>query len=117
MWSLKRKWTPIKCPFFLVIGAPGEIRTPDPLVRSQVLYPTELRARCGRAFYQRIRGLVRARPRRKLQAIPRVASVGTETESAGSLPCPVAGARGAVRPARGLWRLLVHVLATRKGRA
>lgn len=26
-------------------GAPGEIRTPDPLVRSQVLYPTELQAR------------------------------------------------------------------------
>ena len=26
-------------------GAPGEIRTPDPLVRSQVLYPTELRVR------------------------------------------------------------------------
>ena len=25
-------------------GAPGEIRTPDPLVRSQILYPTELRA-------------------------------------------------------------------------
>ncbi len=24
-------------------GAPGEIRTPDTLVRSQVLYPTELR--------------------------------------------------------------------------
>lgn len=33
------------------IGAPGEIRTPDLLVRSQTLYPTELRARrhesCG----------------------------------------------------------------------
>ncbi len=28
----------------LVYGAPGAIRTPDPLVRSQVLYPTELRA-------------------------------------------------------------------------
>ncbi len=28
-----------------VYGAPGEIRTPDRLVRSQVLYPTELRAR------------------------------------------------------------------------
>ena len=28
-----------------MIGAPGEIRTPDHLVRSQVLYPTELRAR------------------------------------------------------------------------
>jgi hypothetical protein len=26
-------------------GAPGEIRTPDLLVRSQTLYPTELRAR------------------------------------------------------------------------
>jgi hypothetical protein len=26
------------------IGAPGEIRTPDPLIRSQVLYPAELRA-------------------------------------------------------------------------
>jgi hypothetical protein len=25
-------------------GAPGEIRTPDHLVRSQVLYPAELRA-------------------------------------------------------------------------
>jgi hypothetical protein len=30
--------------FQYVFGAPGEIRTPDPLVRSQVLYPTELRA-------------------------------------------------------------------------
>ena len=28
----------------MVDGAPGEIRTPDPLVRSQVLYPAELRA-------------------------------------------------------------------------
>ena len=27
-----------------LFGAPGAIRTPDPLVRSQVLYPTELRA-------------------------------------------------------------------------
>ena len=27
-------------------GAPGAIRTPDPLVRSQVLYPAELRAHC-----------------------------------------------------------------------
>ena len=24
------------------IGAPGRIRTPDPLIRSQVLYPAEL---------------------------------------------------------------------------
>ena len=31
-----------------IYGAPGEIRTPDHLVRSQVLYPTELRARIGK---------------------------------------------------------------------
>ena len=31
-------------------GAPGRIRTSDPLVRSQVLYPTELRARCASAI-------------------------------------------------------------------
>ena len=33
-------------------GAPGEIRTPYPLVRSQVLYPDELRARRGRNYTQ-----------------------------------------------------------------
>ena len=31
-------------------GAPGRIRTHDPLVRSQVLYPTELRAREAAEF-------------------------------------------------------------------
>src|SRR3989338_5886720 len=31
------------CPLFTVfIGAPRGIRTPDPLIRSQVLYPAEL---------------------------------------------------------------------------
>ena len=29
-------------------GAPGMIRTCDPLIRSQVLYPTELRVHGGR---------------------------------------------------------------------
>ena len=29
------------------VGAPDQIRTDDPLVRSQVLYPTELRALFG----------------------------------------------------------------------
>src|SRR6267143_1975143 len=28
-----------------ISGAPGEIRTPDPLLRRQMLYPAELRAR------------------------------------------------------------------------
>ena len=34
-------------------GAPGEIRTPDLMVRSHALYPTELRARIakGPRFY------------------------------------------------------------------
>ena len=32
-------------------GAPGEIRTPGLLVRSQALYRTELRARKGREYY------------------------------------------------------------------
>jgi hypothetical protein len=39
--------------YFLInlgkVGAPGEIRTPDLLVRSQALYPTELRARTVKA--------------------------------------------------------------------
>ena len=33
-----------------VVGAPGAIRTPDPLVRSQILYPTELRVRVSLRF-------------------------------------------------------------------
>ena len=37
------KWANLK---LLRSGAPGEIRTPDPLLRRQTLYPTELRARC-----------------------------------------------------------------------
>ncbi len=33
-----------------MFGAPGAIRTPDRLVRSQVLYPAELRAHGGRYY-------------------------------------------------------------------
>ena len=36
----------------LYSGALGEIRTPYPLVRSQVLYPDELRARRDRNYTQ-----------------------------------------------------------------
>src|SRR6185369_3146377 len=32
-----------------MFGAPGEIRTPDLMVRSHALYPTELRARAVKA--------------------------------------------------------------------
>src|SRR5689334_4945720 len=31
-------------------GAPGEIRTHDPMLRRHVLYPSELRARVGRSL-------------------------------------------------------------------
>ena len=43
----KRKAAEPKAPPQVVdtIGAPGMIRTCDPLIRSQVLYPTELRVR------------------------------------------------------------------------
>jgi hypothetical protein len=37
--------------FFRESGAPGEIRTPDLLVRSQTLYPAELRAHNVRGIY------------------------------------------------------------------
>ena len=44
----------------LIPGAPGRIRTHDPLVRSQVLYPTELRAHCGTTEFSN--GLLRLLP-------------------------------------------------------
>ena len=43
-----RQWN---CRLFCILaGAPGEIRTPDPQVRSLVLYPAELRARKKRNY-------------------------------------------------------------------
>jgi hypothetical protein len=65
------------------IGAPGEIRTPDPLVRSQVLYPAELRAR-GSKLRAAILSQWISRPRTKI-SLDRTRSypqVGL------SFPCP-----------------------------
>ena len=50
-------------------GAPGEIRTPDHLVRSQVLYPAELRAHQG-AYYRRW-GILR-QPENRTDTFPHV---------------------------------------------
>ena len=36
---------------FFDYGAPGEIRTPDRLVRSQLLYPAELRAHSDQLYW------------------------------------------------------------------
>jgi hypothetical protein len=44
------KKAPSMGPFFISYGAPGEIRTPDLMVRSHALYPTELRARIAKHF-------------------------------------------------------------------
>ncbi len=53
-------------PFYL-FGAPEEIRTPDPLVRSQVLYPAELRAHArhyslNRLFLKELNNIVSIKP-------------------------------------------------------
>ena len=45
---------------FCLYGAPGTIRTCDRLVRSQVLYPAELRALCGGAYSIDLRLFVNA---------------------------------------------------------
>jgi hypothetical protein len=61
-------------------GAPEEIRTPDPQIRSLVLYPAELRARRAVAIaFDRRRqgGLIAGRQRlkRRISAMPAVAAV------------------------------------------
>ena len=45
MMLVRQKAVRWDCLSFRSIGAPGMIRTCDPLIRSQVLYPTELRVR------------------------------------------------------------------------
>ena len=40
--------------FTELIGAPGEIRTPDQVVRSHLLYPAELRVRSGGEVWREI---------------------------------------------------------------
>ena len=42
-----REVKPIRIKLFVMNGAPGTTRTCDPLIRSQVLYPAELRVREG----------------------------------------------------------------------
>ena len=51
MWRMVCSFRP--CIYEFCNGTPGEIRTPDLLVRSQVLYPAELRAQSERALYRK----------------------------------------------------------------
>lgn len=41
----KKRINTLRAFILFLLCAPGEIRTPDHLVRSQILYPAELRAR------------------------------------------------------------------------
>ena len=43
-YSKEKKFSSKNLKTLDISGAPGGIRTPDPLIRSQVLYPTEPRA-------------------------------------------------------------------------
>jgi hypothetical protein len=52
---MKQKGQSLDWPSCLSLrGAPRAIRTPDPLVRSQVLYPAELWAHCKSAALYRL---------------------------------------------------------------
>src|SRR6187551_1612930 len=57
---MKRAYISVDPNFY---GAPEEIRTPDPLVRSQVLYPAELRAHAR--HYTRYRMFLKAKTWRR----------------------------------------------------
>ena len=62
-------------------GAPGGIRTPDLLVRSQTLYPTELRARLSRSNFslpQVIRAYSKLRPCSTPDFLPQVVFCATK---------------------------------------
>ena len=51
-WGIKKLSAFLLKALFLC-GAPGAIRTPDPLIRSQILYPAELRARFNESLYNK----------------------------------------------------------------
>ena len=53
--SIEHKKSPVHRPGFFASGAHGEIRTPDRLVRSQVLYPAELHAHFEGANFRSFR--------------------------------------------------------------
>jgi hypothetical protein len=58
--------TPREVGFCVLYGAPGEIRTPDLLVRSQALYPTELRAQKNFSIHRTAVAIQAASAQRKL---------------------------------------------------
>lgn len=54
-------------------GAPGRIRTRDPLVRSQVLYPTELPARRV-VILRTLEDFVKSRDQKSMQGVHRLST-------------------------------------------
>ena len=75
-------------------GAPEEIRTPDPQIRSLVLYPAELRARLAQRG-SAVRGAAAAgRARREMAGAPR--------------PCPCQGGLEPIAKARAKCRYIAR---------
>src|SRR5690606_5308260 len=70
-------------------GAPGRIRTSDLLVRSQTLYPTELRAREGGAFYGGVDFRARRMRRESGQPPPRLTARPPSPSTASPRPSGV----------------------------
>src|ERR1700722_8613858 len=97
-------------------GAPGEIRTPDPQVRSLMLYPTELRARrrgiLQRYPHSRHRRGTRERYGEELRPLPRPRA-GTEYSFGDGSSAPDKSGRAAGRMGRQLRDLLCERPARR----
>src|ERR1700745_1124988 len=73
-----------------VAGAPGEIRTPYPLVRSQVLYPDELRALCSFAKRRHYtENAAAGKPSFALRQSSRLVGVKSSIFSCPCTECPV----------------------------
>src|SRR5581483_9610749 len=83
-------------------GAPEEIRTPDPQIRSLVLYPAELRARSLPAFRNRLaaEGREPMKAARQRQAEWRTGSAGAGNRAKCPQDCANSGGMRRFRP---LW--------------
>ena len=55
---------------FLIFGTPEGTRTPDPLLRRQLLYPAELQAQIGHPLLERVMGIEPTRPAWKAGILP-----------------------------------------------
>ena len=83
-----------------LFGAPGEIRTPDQVVRSHLLYPAELRVRAGREYIEVVRDGHPKNSRRLLTPPPRPAPPHSPDWPSAERPAGSSGPNRARRPAQ-----------------